>query len=219
VRIRDARDLDALTFDPHTGLLPVVTQHAWTGEVLMLAYADRGALERCLASGTMWYYSRSRDRLWLKGESSGNHQRIHALHADCDRDTVLALVEPAGPACHTGSANCFEAAAALPRLDGIIAGRRTASPGTSYTARLLADGNLRLKKLGEESVELALACAAGDTKKAAAEAADLVFHLLVACSAEGVRLEHVLAALGSRLPADEDAVDDQQQDRADDRQE
>lgn len=199
MRIDGPGQLDALDFDKAGGLVPVIAQHARTGEVLMLAFADRTALERTLRDRTLWFFSRSRAAHWLKGETSGNTQRLVSLHADCDRDSVLALVEPSGPACHTGAWSCFGAPPTLPELAAVIADRiATDDDGAGYTRRLLNDENLRLKKLGEEAVELALACAARDTRTAAAEAADLVYHTLVACAAAGTTLDAVLAVLADR---------------------
>lgn len=199
MRIDRAEQLDGLDFDKGSGLMPVVAQHARSGEVLMLAYANREALERTLTDGVMWYFSRSRKRLWRKGETSGNALRLVSLHADCDADAVLARVEPAGPSCHTGAWSCFSAPPTLPALAARLRRRAEERPSGSYTTRLLADRNLRLKKLGEEAVELALGCAAGDAERAAAEAADLLYHALVACLAEGVEPEDVLGVLEERL--------------------
>lgn len=211
--IRTAADLDALAFDAATGLLPVVAQDARSGAVLMLAWADRAALERSLAEGTMWYFSRRRGGPWHKGATSGHSQRLVSLHGDCDADAVVARVVPAGPACHTGAATCFgeDAAPTLAALDALVASRQAAAadpPG--YTDRLLADRNLRLKKLGEEAVEVALA-AAGDLSGPGAsmapsarrqwlseEGADLLYHLLVACRAEGAALADLLDVLEAR---------------------
>lgn len=197
--LRHAADLDRIDFTKHDGLVPVVAQEARSGIVLMLAYADRAALERTLQERRMWYFSRSRNTAWRKGESSGHEQRLRSLHYDCDGDAVLALVEQTGPACHTGARSCFEAAPVLAALDDVIAARarepRT-SPG--YTTKLLADENLRLKKLGEEAAELVLACARGDRERVAGEAADLLYHALVACRGADVSLEEVLAVLDGR---------------------
>lgn len=195
-----AVDLDRLDFAKGGGLLPVVAQQATTGTVLMVGFADREALENTLRDGELWLYSRSRQRLWRKGETSGNVLRVVALHADCDADSVLALVAPAGPTCHTGARSCFGAAPTLATLADVIAARATAGDATSYTRRLLADDNLRLKKLGEEAVELALACAASDPERVAAEGADLLYHLLVACHAAEVDLDRLLATLQARRP-------------------
>ncbi len=201
-----ALDLDALDFAKGGGLVTVVAQDAVTGRVLMVAHADREALERTVATGEMHYRSRSRG-LWHKGATSGNVQRVLSLAADCDGDAVLARVAPAGPACHTGELTCFggqgaPAGDALSALDATIAERAASddASGTrpSYTHRLLGDRNLRLKKLGEEAVELATACADGDRSRAAAEAADLVYHALVALRALGVGLDDVRAVLASR---------------------
>ena len=191
----------SLNFEKGTGLIPVIAQEAHTGEVLMLAYANGTALERSLESGQMWYFSRSRNKLWRKGESSGNTQRLVSLHADCDGDTVLARVKTSGPACHTGAPNCFGIAPTLAELAQVLATRRGESPEKSYTARLLSDRNLRLKKLGEEALELALACADDDKARIAEEAADIAYHMLVACMAADVSPEQVLASLDKRLPA------------------
>ena len=191
-------DIDRIDFQKGGGLVPVVAQHADTGEVLMLAYADREALERSSRDGVLWLYSRSRDGLWKKGETSGNEMRVVSLVADCDADAVLASVIPSGPACHTGARACFPAAPLFVELADALRERADTRPDGSHTARLLADRNLRLKKLGEEAVELALALAAGDRDAARAEAADLLYHVLVAALGEGVQPEDVLAELRER---------------------
>lgn len=196
-------DLDGLDFEKSGGLVPVVTQDARTGAVLTLAFADREALERTLASGEMHYRSRSRDELWHKGATSGNVQRVISLRADCDADAVLARVEPAGPACHTGEMTCFgapatPAAAVLSELAEVVDARARERPEGSYTVRLLDDENLRLKKLGEEGAELVAALARGRSEDAAREAADLLYHLLVALRGSGVSLEDVLEVLRER---------------------
>jgi phosphoribosyl-ATP pyrophosphohydrolase/phosphoribosyl-AMP cyclohydrolase len=191
-------DLATLDFAKGGGLVPVVAQHARTGEVLMLAFADPEALANTLRDGELWFHSRSRQRLWRKGETSGHVLRLVSLHADCDADAVLALVEPAGPTCHTGARSCFEAAPTLVELAEVVARRAADGDESSYTRRLLADANLRQKKLGEEAVELALACAAGEPARVAAEAADLLYHLVVACAGAGVPVDSVLAELARR---------------------
>ncbi len=199
MRIRRAEDLDAIAFDKGDGLLPVVSQHVRTGEVLMVAYANRQALERTLAAGELVLWSRSRQEFWHKGETSGNTQRVVALFSDCDNDAILALVEPAGPACHTGDWTCFGGAPTLPALAEILEARQEQMPEGSYTTRLLSDLNLRTKKLGEEAVELATACALEDSGRAVEEAADLIYHALVACRALGVTATEVLGVLEGRL--------------------
>lgn len=191
-------DLERLDFAKGGGLLPVVAQHALTGEVLMVAFADRAALENTLRDGELWFHSRSRGRLWRKGESSGHVLRVVSLHADCDADAILARVEPAGPTCHTGARSCFGAPPTLVELTDVVAAREATGDESSYTRRLLADANLRSKKLGEEAVELALACAAGDGPRIAAEAADLLYHLVVACAGAGLSIDAVLGELARR---------------------
>ena len=197
-------DLSALDFAKGNGLVTVVVQDDATDVVLMVAHADREALERTLATGEMHFHSRSRG-LWHKGATSGNTQRVVSLAADCDGDAVLARVRPAGPACHTGTTSCFGVPEmrrdALHELDAVIAERASASSdgeGASYTRRLLADRNLRLKKLGEEAAELVLACADDDRARGIEEAADLLYHTLVALRGLGAGLEDLEAALSRR---------------------
>ena len=194
-------DLDVLRFDER-GLVPVIAQDALRGEVLMLAWANREALERSLESRELTFWSRSRGRLWKKGETSGNVLRVVSLHADCDGDAVLARVEPFGPACHTGDRSCFGVVPAgsdpLGELWGVLEARAALLPVGSYTTRLLADGNLRLKKLGEETAELVAALATSDGERARAEAADLLYHVMVALLAAGVSLDDLLAELSAR---------------------
>ncbi|QSQ25476.1 bifunctional phosphoribosyl-AMP cyclohydrolase/phosphoribosyl-ATP diphosphatase HisIE [Pyxidicoccus parkwayensis] len=196
-------DLDRLDFKKGNGLVTVVTQDASTGDVLMVAHADREALERTLATGEMYYRSRSRG-LWHKGATSGHVQRVVSLSADCDGDAVLARVTKAGPACHTGEETCFGPGRwdALAALDATIARRATQAPAEgekpSYTRRLLDDRNLRLKKLGEEAAELVTACADGDRERAVQEAADVLYHVLVAVKPLGLTLEDVKAVLARR---------------------
>jgi phosphoribosyl-ATP pyrophosphohydrolase/phosphoribosyl-AMP cyclohydrolase len=200
VIISRTEQLDTLDFGKSGGMLPVVAQHALTGEVLMLAFATREALVRTLESGQMWYWSRSRSELWQKGATSGNTQKLISLHGDCDSDSVLARVQPSGPSCHTNAFSCFDAPPVLAALAHVLAARATDRPEGSYTARLLSDRNLRLKKLGEEATELALACADDDAVRVAEEAADLMYHVLVACTGAGVDTNGVLKALEARLP-------------------
>ncbi len=195
-------DLDLLDFTKGGGLVTVVTQDARTGVLLMIAHADREALEHTLSTGEMHYRSRTRG-LWHKGSTSGNVQRVVSLARDCDGDAVLALVIAAGPACHTGTTSCFGEPALRPDavalVDTVIAERAASDDGsTSYTRRLLADRNLRLKKLGEEAAELVTACADGDAGRAAEEAADLLYHSLVALRAVGGTLADVQRVLATR---------------------
>ncbi len=197
MRIRDREQVAALAYDER-GLVPVISQHVHTGEVLMLAWANREALEETLARGELCLWSRSRGELWHKGATSGNTQRLVALYGDCDSDAVLALVEPAGPACHTGDWTCFGGLPTLPALAEVLDARVERMPEGSHTTRLLRDLNLRTKKLGEEATELAVACAREDAGRAAEEAADLVYHALVAVRALGVSAAEVLGVLEKR---------------------
>jgi phosphoribosyl-ATP pyrophosphohydrolase/phosphoribosyl-AMP cyclohydrolase len=194
-------DLERLDFAKGGGLVSVIAQDAASGAVLMVAFADRAALERTLASGELHLFSRTRGP-WKKGETSGNVLHVESLAADCDGDAVLARVRAAGPACHTGSRSCFGedalAADTLAALDRVIAARAAAPPSGSYTAELLADRNRRLKKLGEEAAELVVACADGDPKRAVDEAADLLYHALVTLRALGAGWDDVRAALERR---------------------
>lgn len=196
---------DQLDFTRGAGLVTVVAQDASTGAVLMVAHADREAIERTEATGEMHYRSRTRG-LWHKGATSGHVQRVVSLEPDCDADAVLARVHPAGPACHTGTTSCFAqtapAADVLSAVDATIRERATARADggerPTYTQRLLADRNLRLKKIGEESSEFVTACADGDAGRAVEEAADLVYHTLVALRALGAGWDDVRAALAAR---------------------
>ncbi|KFE69565.1 bifunctional phosphoribosyl-AMP cyclohydrolase/phosphoribosyl-ATP diphosphatase HisIE [Hyalangium minutum] len=196
-------DLSKLDFTKGNGLVTVVTQDARSGDLLMVAHADREALERTLATGEMHYRSRTRG-LWHKGATSGNVQRVVSLSADCDGDAVLARVEKAGPACHTGQETCFGPGKldALAALDATITERASQAPQPgekpSYTRRLLDDRNLRLKKIGEEAAELVTACADGDKVRAVEEAADVLYHLLVAVRPLGITLDDVKQTLAQR---------------------
>jgi phosphoribosyl-ATP pyrophosphohydrolase/phosphoribosyl-AMP cyclohydrolase len=206
VALEDLGTLDAL--DPATlvydsnGLLPVVAQDIATGAVLMVAWADREAIEETRRTGLAHFHSRSRGRLWRKGETSGNELRVVGAVADCDRDTLLLRVVPSGPACHLGTRTCFEPNAArleLCWLAEVVARRAEASPASSYTARLLSQGLPRVaQKVGEEAVETVIAALAARDSRAedpraegadnpalVTEAADLLFHLLVLLQAAG----------------------------------
>ena len=194
------------------GLVPVVAQERRSGDVLMLAYADRDALARTLATGEAHYYSRSRQAPWRKGETSGHVQRVVEVRLDCDGDAVLYRVDQTGPACHTGERTCFGAvlspapAAApdpgghlLSRLAATIASRAGERPAGSYTVKLLDRGVAKIaQKVGEEAVETVVAATAEDDTRLAAESADLLYHLLVLLHARGVPLERVWDELERR---------------------
>lgn len=194
-------DLEKVDFAKGSGVVTVVAQHAVTGEVLMIAQADREALLKTLSTGEMYYRSRTRG-LWHKGATSGNTQRVIGLQTDCDGDAILARVIPNGPACHTGSLTCFgdhPKSDALAALDTVIESRGAHDvESSSYTRRLLEDRNLRLKKLGEEVAELVTSLADGDSARAADEAADLFYHTLVALRAVGVGLRDLQEILARR---------------------
>jgi len=196
---------DRLDFSKNDGFVTVIAQDATTGVVLMVARADREAIERTESTGEMHYHSRTRG-LWHKGSTSGHVQRVVSLEPDCDADAVLARVMPQGPACHEGTTSCFAATAEtadmLATVDAVIreraAERSDGGDAPTYTQRLLADRNLRLKKIGEEAAELVTACADGQAGRAVEEAADLFYHTLVALRALGVGLDDVRAALAAR---------------------
>jgi phosphoribosyl-AMP cyclohydrolase / phosphoribosyl-ATP pyrophosphohydrolase len=199
-----ALDLDSLRYDER-GLVTVVTQDAVTGVVVMVAHASRDALEWTVATGEMHYMSRTRG-LWRKGTTSGATQRVVSLSADCDGDAVLARVVPAGPACHLGTVSCFGDeghSEALSVLDATVRDRASDSSNGSgsYTRALLADRNLRTKKLGEECAELVMALSEGNAAAAVEEAADLLYHIVVALRGVGAGWGAVRDALASRAPA------------------
>jgi phosphoribosyl-AMP cyclohydrolase / phosphoribosyl-ATP pyrophosphohydrolase len=193
--------LDAVRFGAD-GLVPVVAQESRSGDVLMLAYANREALERTAATGQAHYYSRSRAALWRKGESSGHVQAVRDVRVDCDGDAVLYRVEQTGPACHTGSRTCFSGepgAHLLTRLGATLARRAAERPAGSYTVQLLDAGVPKIsQKLGEEAVEVVVAANTEGPERLASEAADLLYHLLVLLEARGVPLDAVWKELAQR---------------------
>jgi phosphoribosyl-AMP cyclohydrolase / phosphoribosyl-ATP pyrophosphohydrolase len=183
------------------GLVPVVAQSALSGHVLMVAYADHEALERTRATGEAHYHSRSRGKLWRKGEESGNTQAVREVRVDCDGDAVLYVVRQTGPACHTGAPTCFgePAGPVLTRLAQTISERARTRPPGSYTADLLSQGIAKIaQKVGEEAVETVVAATAQDEARLASEAADLLYHLLVLLEARRLPLERVLEELERR---------------------
>ena len=192
-----------LAFDER-GLLPVVVQDRASGDVLMLAWANAEALRLTADTGLAHFWSRSRQALWRKGETSGHVLRVRQALTDCDRDTLVLVVDPEGPACHAGERTCFgetsgSDASVLAELERVIASRAGAAPETSYTARLLAKGlDQALKKVGEESAEVVIAAKAESAERLASESADLLFHLLVVLHQRGVRVADVLEVLRQR---------------------
>lgn len=183
-------------------LLPAVVRDARTGAMLMVAWMNEESFARTMESGETWFWSRSREELWHKGATSGNRQKVISMATDCDRDTILVDVEPAGPACHTGAWSCFGDERGGIDLDGLLAllkQRRTNPPEGSYTAKLFAGGIDRiLKKVGEEATEVVIA-AKGDTReRLIEEIADLVFHLTVLMAEKEIAFADVGAELGHR---------------------
>lgn len=196
--------VDSLAWDKQGGLLPAVVQHADTLQVLMVGYMDRAALHATVVGGRVTFYSRSRQRLWTKGETSGHVLDLVAIEPDCDRDTLLVQARPHGPTCHVGRDSCFAAAPSdfLAELDVLIAERDRDRPADRYTTRLF-DGGVRCiaQKVGEEGVETALAAVAQDDAALCGEAADLLFHLQVLLRARGLSLSRAVDVLRQRNSA------------------
>ena len=205
--------MSGVQFDEH-GLVVAVAQDRLTGQVRMVAWMNREALERTLSTARATFYSRSRGRLWEKGETSGHRLDVIEVHADCDGDTLLLLVDPAGPSCHTGRPACFfrridaqgklfeeavEAAPFLQALEGVISARQASTSDKSYTRSLLDGGAERIAaKLREEAAELGEALATESPERVASEAGDVLYHLLVGLRLRGVAVRDVLAALAAR---------------------
>ena len=194
-------DPAALDWDRVGGLMPAIVQDAATLRVLMLGYMDKAALENTLQVGKVTFFSRSKQRLWVKGETSGNHLEVVDIRADCDADTLLITARPQGPTCHTGSTSCFGAAPGqfLGALDALVAQRERERPAGSYTTTLFDKGTRRIaQKVGEEGVETALAGVAQGDEELLGESADLLFHLIVLLRARGLSLGDAVAVLEQR---------------------
>ena len=201
-------DTAALDWDKTQGLIPAIVQDADTGAVLMLGYLNREALAATQATGRVTFWSRSKGRLWTKGETSGHFLEVRSVSADCDQDTLLILAHPQGPACHLGTATCWgkdapqssaQDIAFLGKLEQIVAERIATRPEGSYTAKLMDAGITRVaQKVGEEGLELALAAVAQSDREVIAEAADLLFHTVLLLKAKGLSLAQVAAELESR---------------------
>ena len=197
-------DLSRLDWPKSDGLLPAVVQHWLTGEVLMLGYMNAEALAETRRSGKVTFFSRSKQRLWTKGESSGHVLVLKSIRVDCDADTLLVLAEPHGPTCHLGTTSCFGAEVRPPlgflaELDALVAQRCAERPQGSYTTSLFEGGVRRIaQKVGEEGVESALAAVAQGDEELLGEAADLVFHLTVLLRARGLSLADVAGVLAQR---------------------
>ena len=196
------------------GLIPALAQDRFDGQVRMLAWMNREALERTLETGLATFFSRSRGKIWVKGEGSGNVLRLHSVTADCDADTLLLLVEPAGPSCHTGRPSCFfkrvgsgeslteqpfEVTPFLSELERTIRDRQASSAEKSYTKSLLDGGIVKINaKISEEAGELVAALAGENDERVLSEASDLVFHLLVGLRARGLDFQQVVTTLAAR---------------------
>ena len=200
-------DPDKLDWTKMGGLIPAIAQDSSSGEVRMLGYCNREALETTIRTRVATFFSRSRGKLWVKGETSGNPLDLVDVRADCDGDTMLFLVRPHGPTCHLGRVSCFGDQGApgvgfIATLAETIAARATADPAQSYTARLLGEGVKRIaQKVGEEGVETALAAVAGDRVELESEAADLVYHLTLLLEASGSSWYNVVGELRRRHSA------------------
>lgn len=201
-----------LTFD-EKGLIPAIVQDATTREVLTLAYMNRESLEKSIESGETWFFSRSRQELWHKGATSGNTQRIVEMKFDCDKDAIVVLVDPAGPACHTGAVSCFEESlyqsgesagslsdySILLSLEKLIQERESERPEGAYTTYLFEKGvDKILKKVGEEAAEVIIAAKNRDKEELKWEAADLLYHLLVLLREQELPFKEVLSVLDKR---------------------
>ncbi len=205
VTLKTNFEIASIDFTKQEGLIPAVIQDHATGQVLMLGFMNRESLELTLATGDVTFYSRSRQKLWRKGETSGHVLRASSLTLDCDQDTLLIQARPLGPTCHTGSVSCFadeteSPFATLPKLWATIVERSERSePTSSYTAKLLAEGVRRqAQKVGEEGVEVALAAVAEDDHALLGESADLLYHLLVLLRGRGLTLAQVCEVLTKR---------------------
>jgi phosphoribosyl-ATP pyrophosphohydrolase/phosphoribosyl-AMP cyclohydrolase len=197
----------ALVFDER-GLIPAVVQEAESGEVLMVAWMNEEALDATLRTGLAHFWSRSRGRLWQKGETSGHVQRVHGVYADCDADVLLVQVHQEGVACHTGNRTCFFTALAGPgaaghmleRLERVVQERKTAPPAGSYVAALLGRGEAAIaRKIGEEATEVITAALGGEgDRRVVEEVADLWFHTVVLLGARGIPLREVFEELARR---------------------
>lgn len=212
MRDRDApltvEGIDELSWDKMDGLLPAIVQDRGSGRVLMVGYMNREAVEATMRTGLATFFSRSKARLWQKGETSGHHLHVHSLFADCDGDALLVLAEPDGPTCHLGTASCFgETVSAglgwLGELSAVVHARARAGDERSYTRRLLANGVGRIaQKVGEEGVEVALAAVSRPANECAEEIADLLYHLIVLMESLALDWDDVMTVLKARHASD-----------------
>jgi phosphoribosyl-ATP pyrophosphohydrolase/phosphoribosyl-AMP cyclohydrolase len=195
-----------IDWDKVEGLIPAIVQDFKSGQVLMMGYMNASALEKTLSTEQVTFFSRTKQRLWTKGETSGNVLQLKNIALDCDHDTLLVKVGPIGPTCHTGTTSCWDAAQQeesqmvwLHQLEQLLSERKQADPASSYTASLYARGTKRIsQKVGEEGVEVALAATSGDKAELVCESADLIYHLLVLLQDQGLSMNDVIDKLKER---------------------
>ncbi|MCL9774690.1 bifunctional phosphoribosyl-AMP cyclohydrolase/phosphoribosyl-ATP diphosphatase HisIE [Vibrio methylphosphonaticus] len=188
------------------GMVPAIVQDFQSSQVLMMGYMNPAALDKTLQTQQVTFFSRTKSRLWTKGETSGNVLQLKSIALDCDNDTLLVKVDPIGPTCHTGTTTCFDGDQQeesqmvwLHQLEQLLADRKNADPGTSYTASLYASGTKRMsQKVGEEGVEVALAATSGDKAELVCESADLIYHLMVLLQDQGLSMNEVINKLKER---------------------
>lgn len=205
----NVEEIDSLAWDKGDGLLPAIIQDAESGAVLMLGYMNRDSLRATIASKRVTFYSRSKNRLWTKGETSGHFLDVVSVQADCDNDSLLITADPKGPTCHTGARSCFgnvltdaQGVSFLTRLEAVIAQRIRDRPDGSYTARLWSEGPTRIaQKVGEEGVEVALAAVTQPDDRLISESADLLFHLALLLKSRNLSLSDAVTELEQRHKA------------------
>lgn len=202
--LMNEQQLASLDWEKVDNLMPVIVQNHISGKVLMLGYVNQASLAATLESGKMTFFSRTKQRLWCKGEESGNFLKVLEISTDCDNDTLLAIVDPVGPTCHLGTESCFKgeldpALTFIADLEQVIKSRKGADPKSSYTASLYDRGTKRIaQKVGEEGVEVALAAMAKDMDELTCEGADLIYHLTVLLQNEGLQLSDIATKLQER---------------------
>ncbi|GLO60477.1 histidine biosynthesis bifunctional protein HisIE [Vibrio sp. MACH09] len=197
---------DRIDWKKVEGLVPAIVQDFTSSQVLMLGYMSPEALQKTMETEQVTFFSRSKQRLWTKGETSGNVLQLKNISLDCDNDTLLVLANPIGPTCHTGTTTCFDAdnqeasqLVWLAQLENLLASRKDADPESSYTASLYGRGTKRIsQKVGEEGVEVALAATSGDKAELVCESADLIYHLLVLLQDQGLSMNDVINKLKER---------------------
>ncbi|MEL7385706.1 MAG: bifunctional phosphoribosyl-AMP cyclohydrolase/phosphoribosyl-ATP diphosphatase HisIE [Pseudomonadota bacterium] len=197
---------ERINWEKVDGLVPAIVQDFESSQVLMMGYMNQDALAKTGETGQVTFYSRTKERLWTKGETSGNVLQLKNIALDCDSDTLLVKVNPIGPTCHTGTTTCWDGDAQeesqmvwLHQLEQLLAARKSADPDSSYTASLYARGTKRIsQKVGEEGVEVALAATSGDKAELVCESADLIYHLMVLLQDQGLSMNDVVNKLKER---------------------